>query len=655
MSWALSVRSAVAVPRRPSRRWRSRAMSRSLSLTFDAAAPRVGSLRVTIATPAAVPATVSAIGPKRLLIPKPPSGSSITMTREAPVGVYLMHVPRVVSDGNAYVGIAIPPVVVVQPGRVTTVTVKYVAEGGAHDLRVTAVSGSGVSLAWQAPSGSRFYLRRTKGRAPAPHQSSGVAVPVTGTTAVDKGLTAGTEYSYTLFTLHKGRLYGPLVLTVGTRSADPAEATYVTPTSTLLARPQDVVSATTTGDGVRIVLAAGVPAPLLGAGVVLPVSPSLPGGFLGVAHAVSDDGRTVDLVAGGLSDAFDYYDIDIDDFTSEAVVPEEATESSGGAKAKAAAVSCGGTGSGPAVSFEPSFSMAGHFKSTVDKHKFLGVDVPDGASLDVGITATVTGAASVSASAGYQCGLKFPKLVKTLTVSPVPISLAISPTAQVAAKATLKLSNIGLTATAGFQVGGSMSVKNGASFSGHPIMNVTPLTPKIDANGGVTLKVGGDLTVGPGAGTANAGVIAGIGGELTPLDASFVPQYPASDSRFNACLRASANFTRSLTMSAKAWIGSWDVSKTITLDALSGSTPYPGSPWYLPSGCENLGNPGTPDTLLGDGVTKVDDSTLGTPDQWGHVDGFAPGKKTWVLSTGTIANAVGTPEQTRQHRHARRR
>jgi hypothetical protein len=176
-------------------------------------------------------------------------------------------------------------------------------------------------------------------------------------------------------------------------------------------------------------------------------------------------------------------------------------------------------------------------------------------------------------------------------------------------------------------------------------MNVTPLVPVAKVNGSVGLKLGGELIVGPGAGTKQAGVIAGLSGELNPLDARFEPYFAASDSRFNACTVIKAEFTRSLSLVAKAWIGNWDVSKKIALDALAGSTPYPGSPWYLPNKCKDLPGGETPSSLLGTGVTKVDDSTTGSPDQWGHVDGFAPGKKTWVLSTGTIANAVGTPSQ----------
>src|SRR6185437_11816331 len=45
------------------------------------------------------------------------------------------------------------------------------------------------------------------------------------------------------------------------------------------------------------------------------------------------------------------------------------------------------------------------------------------------------------------------------------------------------------------------------------------------------------------------------------------------------------------------------------------------------------------------GVTQVNDSVVGSPTQWEHLDGFAPGHTTWVLSTGNIANVAGSPSQ----------
>ena len=215
------------------------------------------------------------------------------------------------------------------------------------------------------------------------------------------------------------------------------------------------------------------------------------------------------------------------------------------------------------------------------------------------------------------------KLAKTLTASPVPISATLEPVAGFSIGGSLEIDDIGMTATAGVQVKGSMSVKNGASFSGSAVMSASPLVPKVKANASVSLNVGGNLLIGPGVATSNAGVVAGVSGGLFPIDADFGPHFPAQDSRFNACAKA----------------------ETITLEALQASTPYPGSPWFLPSKCNEQPAPAPQDSLLGPGVTKVGDSTVGSADQWGHVDGFVPGKKTWVLSTGLVSDAIGAPDK----------
>ena len=136
-------------------------------------------------------------------------------------------------------------------------------------------------------------------------------------------------------------------------------------------------------------------------------------------------------------------------------------------------------------------------------------------------------------------------------------------------------------------------------------------------------------------------MIAGIGGEWYPLDVRVSPHWPFPDPRSLKCLDVSAAMTGRLTLTAQAFLGKLSASATAVL--LEGSRPYFGSPWSLPSGCEDLPEEGTPDSLLGPGVDKVDDEVGGTDDQWGRVDGFVPGARAWVLSTGRIGDAVGAP------------
>ncbi|GAB7044015.1 MULTISPECIES: choice-of-anchor L domain-containing protein [Catenuloplanes] len=521
---------------------------------------------------------------------------------------------------------------------------KLAADGGARRLHATAVSQTGLTLAWDAPPGATFVLRRTPGSNPVSLRDHGTGVPVKGTTATVTGLKAGQRHTYSLFTLVKGRWTGPLVLTAGTAApAGSGQATYVTAPGTLLAAPADLVSAAPTGSGVRAVLQPQTVTPPIGAGLVLPMSATLPGGFLGVVTAVSTDGRTLDLRAGGLSDAFDYYELTVADI---AAVPGTAAPAPATAapEAKVLAAGCTGLGAEQTVAFQPDLALGGRFATKVDKYRFLGADVPTGASLDMEMTVRLTGAATIDVESAVDCGIDLKSYSRQLTVSPVPIAVLLTPNAQVSVNGAVTVSNLGYQATSGVRVKGSMTIKNGPSFTGSPITEITPLTPTVTSNGSVGLAVGGELAVGPGVGTSGAGVIAGISGELTPLDAEFGPRFPMQDPRFNACLRASAAFVTGLSLTAKAWLSNgWSFSEKISLDALQGEFDYPGSPWHLPAGCQDLPGTEPQDSLLGGGVTKVEDAVSGGADQWGHVDGFAPGKKAWVLSTGRIADATGTP------------
>lgn len=616
-----------------------------------------GSVVVTIAAPAGVPANVelaeigapdevpanATAGKATYVAAKPPTGTATTVSLTLPAGAYHVNLPSVTFGGARYVGQSSGPEVVVRPDQTGSLAVTYVAEDGARALHATAVGQNSVALSWTGPAGARYELRRTDGSTPAAHLSDGTEVPVDGTSVVDAGLQPGTPYTYALFTQDHSRWFGPLAVLASTAPAPGStQAAFIAAPTTLLAQPADIVSEATTGSGVRVVLADQVPTPLLGSAVVLPISETLAGGFLGVVTSVSSDGRTLDLVAGSLSDAFDYYRVAVDSFSTgfggATATPMKA------AVAKAAlSAGCGGGGGSQTISFSPSMSLGGHFDSSLDKYSFLGADVPVGASVDMALTAKVTGAASIKTTGELKCGLELPKLFATLTYYPVPISVDLEPIADFTIGGGLEISNLGVTASGGIEVAGTMSLKSGASFSGNAMLDAAPLTPEIKVNGSVGLKLGGEVIVGPGAGTSEAGVIAGVSGELDPLDASFEPYVSSQGSEHQACSVINAAFTRSLDMVAKAWLADWTWSQKITVDALNGSTPYGGSPWYLPSGCNDNGVP--PDSLFGPGVTKVDDSSGGAPGQSGYVSGFVPGQNTWVLSTGLVADAVGTPDK----------
>jgi hypothetical protein len=629
-------------------------------------------VRIAMSTPDGVPASVTVSSKtNRHIAAKSPAGSTATVELKVPAGSYEVSPEDVTFNGRLYRGTGTCPRFIARPGELIVMKVTYTAVNTAYELHATSIDQTSIGLAWTAPAGSKFSLRRTLGSKPAATTGQGATVPTSGSTALDKGLKANSQYSYALFTMIKGVWTGPIVVKAGTAApTGSTQAAYVAPPTTLIAKATDLITVTTTGTGVRVLLAASVTPPLLGSAMVLPQSAVLVGGFLGTVVAISEDGRTVDLTAGGLSDAFDYYALDVAEFSSDpAVAPAGATQkkSDDAADQKPSPTERSSAAAGPQsktkalaatspfkcesaasteLTFTPSMALGGHFNAKIDKYNFLGASLPKGASLDTALTATITGALGVKVSGTAKCALDLPSTMVTITTSPIPISFLFEPTARVSLDSAVELSNVGVTATAGVQLSGTLGLDGSSNFSGSPILKAAPLTPVITANGNIDLKVGGNIIVGPGAGTSKAGVIAGVGGELNPIDAKFRSVFTATDSRFNTCLNAEANFTRGLSLTAKAWLGSWDITKSITVPALQGSSSYPGSPWDLPNGC--AGTPDDPepgDDLLGDGVTKVSDSTGGLPTQWGHIDGFAPGKKTWVLSTGLIANAVGAPSQ----------
>ena len=116
------------------------------------------------------------------------------------------------------------------------------------------------------------------------------------------------------------------------------------------------------------------------------------------------------------------------------------------------------------------------------------------------------------------------------------------------------------------------------------------------------MSLGGDLTVGPGLGVSEVGVIAGVGGNFTPIEGTFGPVFNLTDRR--ACIRTTLGGSAGLAVNAKAWLGDVELSKSFTLDALTADWSY-GGPWYWPSDCENLPEP-TPTPLPGTPTPTAD-------------------------------------------------
>jgi hypothetical protein len=680
-------------------------MALAMSLLFGAstsaqAAPGDSKVVVKFETPDEVPGLAEVVNDKSNVAgvaTKEAAGTTASETLTVKAGVYKVEARPVMSGGLRYVGVPSRKTINVAAGGTTTVLVTYHLSKGLQEIHATEITPTGISLAWKVPDGSEVEIRRTQGDTAAKSRSRGVKLlPTTPTTLVDKDLTPGAKYNYSLWVKPGDSAFGvdqangPVIVSVGTPDpSDSTKATYVATPGTVFAKAADLASVTPLGDGVEVELSAGVPTPAPGVAVVLPISPVLRGGYLGVVTAVSTDGRTVTLKAGGLGDAFEFYELKVEDLSTIPLEPTDAalqsdpelaltpsvneqeqkqakatrkgkkpaatttdsdettdsatTTDSAVPNAKALSAQsptkCQPAVTGEGVDFKPSFKQAGHFNMTLDKHNIFGVNIPTGIKWDVQHAVTLSGAAKVDVKGGLVCGIDSSPLIGTIATTPVPISAYFEPKIEISVSGLLRVSNVGVAVTLGFQTDGHVGFNGSKDLNGNLIHKANPLTPQIEAAGASFGEaVSGTILIGPGAGSSTVGVIVGIGGELSPIDlkASFTKTAAGSP-----CVAYEFAAKVGMILSARAWLGTISFEGTYEIPHLHATFNYPGSPFHWPDGCDKVSTPS--DTILGDGVTKVEDGVTGSPEQLGYVDGFVPGSKTWVLSTGRITDAQGLP------------
>lgn len=619
------------------------------------ASAATGKVAVTISAPQGVPANVLLQGGRNAVAAKPAKGRRAKVTLSLAARRYAVSVRPVSFDGRFYLGAPDRSSVRVVKGRTARLRVRYRRVPSASNLRPTKIEASRLSLAWDAPEGASFALRRATGPDAPTSRTKGAAVRTRGRSAVDSKLAPGKKYSYALFSKVRRRWTGPIVLSAAT--APPpggTAAAFVSAPGTMLAEAADIAVAVPTGAGVALRLKGRAGPPVVGTVVVLPPSPSLKGGFLGRVVAIAADGTAL-LTAAGLDEAFDFYLLNVPEF-QDALRPLQPVDPGPGMgqrfsrSATQVLKSCAAFSASEAITLKPSMGLGGHFKAVIDKFRIFGKEIPKGASLDMKFTATASAAVDAKVSASAKCQAPFTPLMRMLTTSPVPISFYLNPIVEGTVNGSADVANVGVTATAGFRFAASFGVTDGVKISGSPILSAGLLQSQGTIEGSLGTALGGEVIIGPGAGTVKAGVIAGVGGNLTPLDATIGPVFPVGDKRRGACLKTDAAFTRELNLTAKAWVGRWDVSSSVTFDFLKGRTPYGGAPWYWPTDCTQLAatapEPQKPgDSVVGGGVQVVEESTIGSPEQTGRIEGFVPGAKTWVLSTGRVADAVGTPDK----------
>ena len=633
--------------------------------TTDAKATAKPTLAVAIKTPKGVPATVRVVrGKSSRYVTKADKGSSATRSLVLAGGTYTIQPLPVVKAGRIYAPTRSSIKVAVKSGKVKKVTVTYKAVKAARSLSVAKLQSTAVQLSWSAPAKAKLKLRVVAGAVATKSATGGRAVSAGAKGAKATKLTPGRTYAFSLFTRLKGRWMGPL--TVVSTTLPPAGSTaavfVATPSTVIVTKPAVVTDSPAPGR-ITTAVPAGV-TPTISQTMVLPVSADLPGGFVGKVSGVSSDGKSVTLVQAGLSDAFDTYSVQIDSFTGSPIdlvpdpspagvvrlksagvqTPDTARRRDGAAvKQKAAGLaSCLGGGLEAKLSFNaPSLTPMGSFSVELDKKNLLGLSIPTKVRVSSEIKFKLSQTMNVKVEGTpISCGIPYkPVAYKLPSIGPVPMLLYFTPVTQVGITGEVEFNGVGVDVTNGFWAKATIGLTSGASVVGGPISTAQPILPAPkNIKGRVEVKVGGQLIVGPGVNSKDAGVVAGLSGELNLLNAAFGTAYPAGDARFGKCFEGTATFSAEAGLTAKVWAGNWDVSAKLTVPI--GKPVNLGGPWYVPTGCNTLPDPGQ--DVIGSGVTKTSDEVSGSAEQWGKTDVFTTGTPAWILSTGRMSSISGT-------------
>lgn len=181
--------------------------------------------------------------------------------------------------------------------------INYVRSRGVQNLKLTELGTTSLSLDWDAELGEDTTAWRLSGDDPTTRPGQGSKVDLTDSSSLtDTGLEPGGVYTYTIFARPGDGAFGrddvdPVSITVGLDDADPSTPLFVASPGTQMLEVGEFTPYST-GHSLVLALADGVTTPTPGTTVVVPVTPDLPGGYLGQVTAISADGRRVELIMG---------------------------------------------------------------------------------------------------------------------------------------------------------------------------------------------------------------------------------------------------------------------------------------------------------------------------------------------------------------------
>ena len=421
-------------------------------------------------------------------------------------------------------------------------------------------------------------LRRATGQRPPSGPRRGKLVfRGTARSTDDVGLASATLYSYSLFVRRPDsrRWAGPVALsafTTGIGGTGTAEPSYAIAAHAVVVDAGDGDTVSIKDGQLWLHVASWRPKPQVGAGVILPVSSKLPGGFLGKVAEVAADGRTARVVQGSFVDVFARLDLDTDipttTRTSAITAASGTVRTSRTSRATGPSSPC--TLGGVLTFSDPTVTVGGHLEIKVESSWGIPQAVVLDAAISPGIRIGVTGKSAIDANCTLKLG------------DPPPLPIWIGPVSTIFTfkpRAELKASFEGTTS---FNANASVSLGAQARFGKdpyfHPSFNKSStVTGETGVTKAASIKIGGEISWGPGVGNGLAGAEAGIYGELDPV-ALTGTVVSSGCYKFQWGGEADAGFD------AKVWAG--PLSAKAKYQIFDGSWTY-GEPTYKPSGCQN--------------------------------------------------------------------
>lgn len=564
----------------------------SVSVAAPSSARTAATIEVVFNAPEGVPALVRLVGPTKTTLKKSESGSTVSLKATVRAGRYRVVAVPVAVEGVRYVPKLSTKRLVVGSGGSKSVRLTMVKGPFLGVLTVADISAASVRLTWTLAPGASFSLRRTSGSKPAQRPKQGTLVTSSGNSA-SIPMSAGQTSSFALFVrLGKGRPVRAHTLRVtAPNSQDTNDEAFAYDSDALILTPQQAAAQLTSVSGeTALKLPAGAPTPVLGSGVLVPISDAAPSGLLAKVSAVSADGSTAILAQGALTDVFDYLDLDVNVGGDEVVSAQGAqaiTRSAATETALAASdgpTFCNAASVGIQVNnLKLGMQPSGHLRARIRSN--LGV--PRSVDIDFKLAPTVRITADVDVTVAARCKVAEITLAKTITTA-IPLALIFKIGLEVYAEGTGSFKSVSLPVT--------MGVEGSASFGSMYGVHASPVFERGQVSvgsGSLDLSVGlrafVSLTFGPGVvaeggGQSGGGAVAGIQGSADLMNAKLM----STDVLGKSCTSVTAESKASIDLVAQIWAGPLAASAKLNLVEF-GPRDWFEDPLQIPAGC--LGGP----------------------------------------------------------------